>query len=938
MYFPAALFFTLLGSLLPWTVEAVGADSCLCGFRDNVGNLFTDCIIVYFNETDSAPDFLEEDYVHAAEKGWNSKFRQGATPQNVELQNVTGQGASLELFISPPTKDHLVLGGAIRSRRQDILFGSFQALLRSPQPWAGGSALTMTVDYNETQAIDVNLMNTDNATTAWLSTLLNGEFPNTSLGVPYADILNASRANRSIPSPWDFNEVRILWSPDEVNYYFSGNLTRSVPNARDNLVVSPASFALQHWSTGDTYSMQGPPATRASVQVGWIRLFFNSSLTTPRQRLAYDAQCRPENACSVDDTALRGSSPYAPEALLPWHEPGNERSRSLAMMIVSAFSSGMIVLLLLHVCVRAKPWKRRMPGTAVISSSFPRAIDGQFPGPYSSEQQSNLASSSQSISPQYTSSALDKRLASTETVLSPLENEGISASLRPVRRSLKSSLTSDSTRCSSAAPEAPLSILEKEDGGKATKDPATHEDGDMKTSSKGDSVVEASAVPFPQRSNRIDYLAGMVAIGTLLVTFMHFCLTFLPAAVEPGGYPHFSSDIWAFKIIAPVLLNYNWVGPFFTTSSRFLAASYLQNGGLHRIAEKAVRRTPRMMIPAAAIALITYFVIDSGATAKLEYLPSITWSDWPYTQPYNNFADYVSEILELAYLVPNAAPKITWNFCTGVLWTIPVQLQGSWLVLLGVVLIKEITTPWKRFSYYALCISLHWYARSWGSFLWTGLLLADLDVTYRYKDYLSSRQWLRIVTVASFFCVGFLGILADLIPGWIDYSFSLYENNIHPDVSTGLPLGKTSSAGYPPYYVPRLSGLFFAVGVQGVVETSTTVQWFLSFKVFLALFPHNFTIFLIHGMFLWTWGAWLCVLLVTHGIPYWAVMLIVWVTSYALIGLSLPLFTPAVEGLGRAVTRWIWRLATTEQPKRGPTLYPFHHNVFLGYENITESV
>lgn len=52
------------------------------------------------------------------------------------------------------------------------------------------------------------------------------------------------------------------------------------------------------------------------------------------------------------------------------------------------------------------------------------------------------------------------------------------------------------------------------------------------------------------------------------------------------------------------------------------------------------------------------------------------------------------------YLIPNAAPQITFNYCTGVLWTIPVQLQGSWLVLLGVIVIREIKTPWKRFGYY----------------------------------------------------------------------------------------------------------------------------------------------------------------------------------------------------------------------------------------------
>ena len=80
-----------------------------------------------------------------------------------------------------------------------------------------------------------------------------------------------------------------------------------------------------------------------------------------------------------------------------------------------------------------------------------------------------------------------------------------------------------------------------------------------------------------------------------------------------------------------------------------------------------------VMIPVIAVAMLEYFLMECGATTWLEYLPSITWSTWPYTTPYNTFGDFLSEVLEIVYLVPNAAPNIIYNYCTGVLWTMPVQ-------------------------------------------------------------------------------------------------------------------------------------------------------------------------------------------------------------------------------------------------------------------------
>ena len=50
----------------------------------------------------------------------------------------------------------------------------------------------------------------------------------------------------------------------------------------------------------------------------------------------------------------------------------------------------------------------------------------------------------------------------------------------------------------------------------------------------------------------------------------------------------------------------------------------------------------------------------------------------------------MNNIVELAYLIPNAVPEINAHYCIGVLWTIPVQLQYTYVVLAATVVIRDV--------------------------------------------------------------------------------------------------------------------------------------------------------------------------------------------------------------------------------------------------------
>ncbi|KAF2198032.1 hypothetical protein GQ43DRAFT_451299 [Delitschia confertaspora ATCC 74209] len=954
------LFFLVSAFPVSFVVADVvsgGERNCSCGFYENVtGNFFTESIIVYFNESTALTgDFIIEQYEHKYEKDWNSIYRHGADISNVQMNN----SQYLEILVSQPTKDHLVKGGSIRTIRRDIQYGSFRALLQAPPRGAGGSAVSMITQHNETQTLELSVMNRNSPSDAWIGTFINNEFTSRELGVNFSTAINATSANRNYTvlqgassngsiNPWEFTEYRIDWTKDYVRFYVGGNLTRSISRKENaGLPSVPAPLYFKHWSTGNQYSMEGPPRQQSGAKLGWARLFFNSSLTTKEERDSFAKDCSLSDACSVDDVSLRGSSAYPERATQKWKQNKKKDLKRMPALWVSVICLSFSSLLLFHTFLRRAPWRHSSISATQKHSAPSKSDETLFNSEAESIKSDNssnerrsdgpslgLSQDSSANGPQWQESEDDIPLAKDSAVnsLHAATNQGESSRPPSLLR-----FDSDATTLRVLSPYASdfnttMTDLTEEKELRTTVQVQTILEGKegVCTPPEGHPAV-TEAIPPPAR-DRIDHLAGLVALCAILVTVMHFGLTFVPAMVIPGAPIHYKSEYWAQKIISPFILNQMWLGVFFTTSTRFLVSPYLKSGDLKAIAKGAVRRCPRLMIPITAVALLEYFLIDCGITSYLRYIPSLTWSTWPYVTRFPTIGHFISEILELLYLIPNAVPQITFHFCTGVLWTIAVQLQGSWLVFTGVIVVYEIKTAWKRFLYYAFCIANHWYAESWGSYLWFGLLLADLDITYHYKPWLYKRRAAYYpLMIFCWICVA-LGFAANVLPSWTHFNFAVYEHNLHPDPSSGLPIGDTPNAGYPVYYVPRFNGLLFAAGLQAIVELSIVIQSILSFRIFLFLFPHIFTIYLLHGIVFWSWGSWLLIVLAERDFSYGISVTIVGMTSYTVIFLILPIATPIIETLGKDITAQVWRNASEKSPPKRRTLFPFPEDLFSSRE------
>ncbi|WPG99057.1 Hypothetical protein R9X50_00186200 [Acrodontium crateriforme] len=972
------------------TITASPANStadCQCGFLDPTTNsVYTDSIIVYFNETNtSVPTniFSIDSFQHPYERGFEITYREGASAENVFFTQGSAEISPswLTLNITAASPQHLVSGAQIQTVRQDIQYGTFRVFMRGPAPYAGGSALSMKLEYNDTSSAELDLLNMDDShDDARMAAAVGGSEPLSANNVSYW-ALQEEPYNVAF---WNFTEYRMDWNEQLLLWYANGVQAHNSTTSNASLVDVPASFYLKHWSNGDPNWMQGPPTNDTSAAIGWVRMFFNSSITESSQ--SGSLNCDAAQLCSTEDTTLRVSTSYTKDSTTrPTISNGTTYKWTMAGVILMAASFSFSTALVMHAIISKSLDAKRTnnprrpklttspfvsPEKSHVSRGWSKGADYEMDmirhrqissaslldvNPASSPEARNqhkrvsaakyplLDTSSRPVSTVTTNTSGYLRPESTSTLeLSPNPYYASSPRNSSVyeipgfdkqdpflaqyysandprrspdgygsRRDLIESIPEQGHEASPADPmKQPIEIQAVRDieleGSAAAANPGAKP------------AVLPSALP--QGRTRVDYLAGLVAVCSLLVSCTHFILTFVPSVIEEYLDSHYQSESWARKTIEPFFFNDIWVGLFFTTSTRFLSSGFLRTGNLNIIAEKVVCRCPRLMIPITAVILFEYFLMDLGATTYLEYIPSITWTDWVSTTVYPNFGWFLDETLQLFYIIPNVVPQLTWNYCTGVLWTIPVQLQNSWVVLLGAVVIREIKTPWKRMAYYAFCVVNHWYGQSWGSYFWMGLLLADLDITYKYRKWLHARWYVHYPMLVLAILLVLLSLGVDLISIWTGWNFASEENGVHPDMAnTALPIG---GSDYPTYVTPKLNGLVFAVASQYIVELSTWVQTALSTPIFLWLFPHVFTIYLIHGLIFWSIGSLVCVYFAGIGLAYWLNILLTALISYATLFAVLPIVTPVMEMLGKEITRGIWIGASEDPADWKPSSFP----------------
>jgi hypothetical protein len=602
---------TVLPILLLWSrsfVAATDVSSCTCGFRDpRSGAIWTDAIITYANETDRLPEgsLVAEEFQHAYEKNWNARYRAGASAANIGHNDSTAPGwigDAWNLNLNRPTKNHAVVGASIRSFRRDIRFGSFEAAMGPPKPGVGGSVLAMRLEYNETQTLNINVMNADDPKDAWTSFMMSGDWRGTrSKGVNFTDFGNNTYNFSS--SPWDLVPYRLEWSDKKADYFIGDALARTV-SAREAIgrwPITPSTLYLRHSSIGDAYTSEGPPPNGSYARVGMLRAFFNSSLMSIAEHAAFDAHCGGEGhvQCLVTDTQLRGSSPHKQAATTRFKERAIDYKKRWPAIFVASICISISTILLAHALIKRAPWKPKnqavgansgaAPGTA--SSAPPSTVPSATPSVIFSEGY-GLANAAQT--PGYgTPGAVTPGTSTPPGYLSTARGSMVSLAMTPdatsnvpvpsgiwIRKENASRSSLDITRIQvKKQASAFVELIDNKKLPQITVNETglSFEGSDTKLPEISVKPVDVEAkAPISAPKVRVDYLAGLVssripselddsnkhqvALASVLVTAIHFCLTFLPATEIPYTHAHYESEVWALKTITPYLLTFSWIG------------------------------------------------------------------------------------------------------------------------------------------------------------------------------------------------------------------------------------------------------------------------------------------------------------------------------------------------------------------------------------------
>lgn len=430
-------------------------------------------------------------------------------------------------------------------------------------------------------------------------------------------------------------------------------------------------------------------------------------------------------------------------------------------------------------------------------------------------------------------------------------------------------------------------------------------------------------------ARRIDYLDGLRGFACFLVSFHHFMLIYYYGITTPDAPHHYPKfEFWFRSLIGPIVVNQGLkLGIFFMLPSRTMTNRYLLKGGLQSMADATVRRVPRLALPVTGAVIINYFLMDVGAFKWVPRLASRTWSTWSYWQNFDNVMVFTDAYISLWWSAPPVQPALVTGYATGVLWTIPVIVQGTWTCIICALVAHEIKNAYKRFTFYGLCIALSWYANTWDLFFMAGLVVADLDSKLNYQakaakgvplvpgfvrralhlpEKLSKLRVHGQVFAWALFLAAWAQQYLSQIPTSPGQGFDNWDHKLHPDWSTEEPHAWTDDPGIS-YTDPRVAAWVLSFSFFLITDLSDLLRAFFRLRLWSYIGRHAFAVFLMHGVVWWTWAAWLCVTMLAAGAPYWATILVVFFTSYGLLFLVAECFTATFDAWGGLFSKAVWR-------------------------------
>ncbi len=388
---------------------------------------------------------------------------------------------------------------------------------------------------------------------------------------------------------------------------------------------------------------------------------------------------------------------------------------------------------------------------------------------------------------------------------------------------------------------------------------------------------------------QIDYLNGIRGVCALWVVLAHEVMLFLPMGLSGEARLQHLEGPWEYALANLPVLEVNFgVCIFFTISAFVLSLRYWQQERRENacLADAAVRRYFRLAGPVTCAMLCSWLVTRAGWMRNFE-ASAVTLSteviDGNGALVFHVPAGFLEMLQAALYNVYiDIGPAISHQF-DFVLWTMPAELQGSFLsfaflALFGAVRCRDIfylmICLWAGSSSYLLAFPL-------------GVWLADIAYA---EDRSGLRERLRqgkMLAAAALLLGLYLGFFRD-VPGNPIYDW------LREDVFDWPGINRT-------VFCHVLGSFFFMYAVLHL----QTVQRFFSWHPLVVLGRYSFAVYLVHVTVLCSAQSSLFLHFLKHGHGYGTSFLVSLCLSMPLIALLAFLLDRLADRPSKRLARWV---------------------------------
>lgn len=331
---------------------------------------------------------------------------------------------------------------------------------------------------------------------------------------------------------------------------------------------------------------------------------------------------------------------------------------------------------------------------------------------------------------------------------------------------------------------------------------------------------------------KLAYLESVRGLAALVVVINHIIIAFYPAGFDglhtvPVHNRVLEGLLHGFPLGFLIAGNFAVV-LFFILSGYVLTYKFFQNHDPHDLRRQAAKRLLRLGVPVFFTVMLSYILIINGSFTnwKLHEITSSPQAGWIF-----NFMPTLADALYNATVGVFLGTGTKYN---PVLWTMPVELIGSFVVFGFALLVGTLK---RRYVFYIGAIVL--LQSSFMTCFILGALLADITHNTNVITFFKT----KVSSVYAYTALGIAYLIACTPIVGKDFADTVY-GRILPD----------ATSAFGAYYLWLFFGAFILLFAVLVLPK---LQAILNKKLFVWLGGLSFSIYLTHFLILYSLGSWI---------------------------------------------------------------------------------